>query len=210
MNQRLAELLPDVPLRISCANLGFAGKLDLPNGHFDLAIGHSLGALWLLNNNRSECVTFDRLAIVNGFTRFSLAHDFPTGCPQSVVENMRTRLAIEPQALLDEFFANSEVREFVADCGVQPGLADNKRLDWGLEALIHVDGRQQWKNFDGPRKVIAATRDQIARMEHTRSCFSDEDTRWIKSDCHCLPAKFPELCAASIRDLIETPLIKTP
>ena len=51
----------------TCLNLGFFGPSEIPAGHFDLAVGHSFGFLWLLEQQQ---LTFDRIVSINGFTRF--------------------------------------------------------------------------------------------------------------------------------------------
>ncbi len=199
MNRRLQALLPGESLELTVADLGFFGDLQLPEGKFDLAIGHSFGLLWLLETPR---ISFDRLISINGFTRFSPATDFQAGWPVRVLQRMRKQLAVDSRIALQQFW------EKLATDPCPPGPPDAAdpdvaRLDWALEALIKGDGREQWSRFPGPRRAIAATRDTIVSLEHTQHCFVDSDVQWLKSECHCLPLKFPEICAALVRELIE-------
>ena len=199
MNGRLVGLMDDDALEIECADLGFYGESHLPSGHFDLAIGHSFGLLWLLDSGLAK---FDRLVAVNGFTRFAATEDFQCGWPHRIIQRMRKGLASSADAVIAEFLKNSGLDQD-AVASVSGGQPDVERLDWALEALINNDGREQWDKFGGPRRVIAATKDNIVTTEHTNQCFSGGDIQWLKSDCHCLPVKFPEICAALIRELME-------
>jgi hypothetical protein len=198
LQSRLAELLGERCTEMVVADLGFWGPADLPEGRFDLAIGHSFGLLWIL---QSSLVTCDRLISINGFTRFSRADDFPCGWSPGILQRMRKRLALDTAGVLDDFLRRAAIgRPTIAD---QAGASDVERLDWALEALINQDGRQQWSRFRGPRRAVAGTDDAIVTAEHTNQCFADSDIQWLKSDCHCLPVKFPEICAALVRELIE-------
>ena len=198
MNHRLIDHVDG--LEIECANLGFDGDIQIPRGHFDLVVGHSMGVLWLLDNPE---LTFDRLVAINGFTKFCETPDMPSGCPQAVVDQMCERLLSDQSQLLKDFYDNAGVTGNTSQFGLNSTAVDTAQLDSALADLIRVDGREQWTNFDGPRSVIAATGDRIVRKEHTQTCFPDEDIRWVESDCHCLPAKFPDVCAEVIRELIE-------
>lgn len=200
MNERLQLLMEDQPLELVTANLGFRGAEVMPSGSFDLALGHSLGLLWLLESNR---VQFDRLVSVNGFTRFCGGPDFPWGWSPKVVQRMRKRLGPDVDGVMHDFRAKCAIPAATVPADDSQSF-DVERLDWGLEALIKGDGREQWSRFCGPRRAIAATQDAIVSVEHTRECFPDGDIQWLKTDCHCLPLKFPEICAALVRELIET------
>ena len=199
MNRRLAELLSDRQPELVCADLGFYSDPVLPEGHFDLAIGHSLGLLWLLDN---RLVSFDRLISINGFTRFSAATDFQCGWPQRVLQRMQKQLARDSRMAISDFFEKSAATRFVGD-EISVEHPDTERLNWGLEALINGDGREQWGSFTGPRRVIAASADAVVPVELTNHCFSNCDIQWLKSDCHLTPLLFPEICAALVRELIE-------
>lgn len=198
--ERLQDLMGDSDIQFSAIDLGFLGQPSLPmKGHFDLAIGHSFGLLWLLESN---LVTFQRLISVNGFTRFSADSDFQCGWPHRVIQRMRKQLAVESETVIAGFMEKSAATEHFTMHRADSAL-DLERLDWALEALLKGDGREQWSKFPGPRRAIAATKDEIVTVEHTNQCFADSDIQWLKSDSHCLPLKFPEICAALVRELIE-------
>lgn len=200
MVDRLTALMDPLDLHYVPLDFGFFGTPTPPeNGHFDLAIGHSLGFLWLLEN---RLITFDRLVSINGFTRFCRSQDFSTGWPIRIVQRMRKQLAVDAEPMLTEFMSKSGAeREFLHQ--VQWQASDVAKLDWGLEALINLDVREQWNQFEGPTRAIAGTLDEIVTASHTRECFFGSDLQWLKSASHCLPLKFPEICAALVRELIE-------
>ena len=198
--QRLCALMEDSDLTIERVDLGFFGDTGPPAaGHYDLAIGHSFGLLWLLQDRQLTC---DRIISINGFTRFSADTDFPCGWPQRVLQRMRKQLAIDRQVVLADFANKAGIEDEFRQQQAS-AVPDVARLDWALEALINRDGREQWDQFPGPRRAIAATKDEIVTAEHTNQCFADSDIQWLKSGCHCLPLKFPEICAALVRELIE-------
>ncbi len=220
-SRRLRELMPGQTLKVTCVPAcDDVAALESGN-HFDLAIGHSLGLLWLLD---SEQVSFDRLVSIGGFTRFTCAEDFPAspgeqttaaadeefhrhiaaadakpvGWPDRVLARMQRGLAINPGQVLADFFKNAGAPDLVPQ--VEP---DMEWLDRGLAALRNTDCREQWNVFAGPRRVIAAIDDQIVTAAHTRACFPACEIQWLKTDCHLLPLRFPEICAALIREMLE-------
>lgn len=200
MIHRLRALTSPLDLQVVSLDLGFFGAPTPPqNGHFDIAIGHSLGFLWLLEN---RLITSDRLVSINGFTRFSRAADFPSGWSSRVVQRMRKQLAVNPESMLAEFMNKSAVETEFRE-HTNWAAADIAKLDWGLEALINRDGREQWSQFEGPTRAIAGTLDEIVTPGQTRECFFASDVQWLKSKSHCLPLIFPEICAALVRELIE-------
>ena len=157
MNGRLVGLMDDDALEIECADLGFYGESHLPSGHFDLAIGHSFGLLWLLDSGLAK---FDRLVAVNGFTRFAATEDFQCGWPHRIIQRMRKGLASSADTVIAEFLKNSGLDQD-AVASVSGGQPDVERLDWALEALINNDGREHGTNSAG--------REELSRRPRTTS-----------------------------------------
>lgn len=210
MLERLTELMEGQTIQLTTVDLGFYSSESLEDlGQFDLAIGHSFGLLWLLE---SQLVRFDRLIAINGFTRFSAAEDFQCGWPHRIIQRMQRQLGRDPHQVVSDFLrkawpsTDAETSDVNND-STKPihfgGTLDVERLNWALEALLNRDGREQWRAFEGPKRAIAATKDPIVTVEHTNACFAGSDLQWLKSDCHLLPLKFPEICAALVRETIE-------
>ncbi len=196
----LRSLLTPVEINCTSADFGFYGAEQRVSGHFDLAVGHSLGGLWLLTSGH---VTFDSLVLINSFNCFVATAGYSDGWSQRIVQRMRTGLTQDVNQVLEQFWEKAGLTELPTWQRPDQDQMDIERLDWGLEALINEDGREQWDNFQGPRRVIAATKDNIVTQQQTQACFPNGDIQWLKSDCHALPLKFPEICAALVRELIE-------
>ncbi len=174
-------------------NLGFFGAASQNVGHFDLAIVHSFGLMWFLNQLEITC---DQIVSISGFTRFFRSktdRDFP-GIFQNVIQRMRSRLEHEPQSLLADFYLESGIDELSGDAKLY--LPDPKeefskeRLDWGLCGLNTFDHREQWTslNIEADRRlIIAAEKDRIVPQRLTLGCFKDSPIHWIQSTSHLLP-----------------------
>ncbi|MGI9517892.1 MAG: hypothetical protein ACR2NP_12645, partial [Pirellulaceae bacterium] len=126
---RLRALLPDTEVEVTClpawGNFVFKEAM-----HFDLAVGHSLGLMWLLDHDQ---VSFERLVSIAGFTRFVSGEDFPgspdraaatqdedefhshiarpesrpVGWPDRALSRMQSGLAVDPGPVLADFFENA-------------------------------------------------------------------------------------------------------
>jgi pimeloyl-[acyl-carrier protein] methyl ester esterase len=184
----------------TCLDFGFFGPPRLPSGHFDVAVGHSFGLLWLLHQ---EQVTFDRVVSINGFTRFFADREFRCGTSPRVVDRMARKLHEAPLQVLEDFLRT---------CGAEPDLiarqraaceasCDVERLAWGLSGLNNWDHRSQWEQLrlTPPRcRVMASTGDRVVSEELTRACFGNHEIHWRPSGSHLLPLASPELCAQTL------------
>lgn len=181
-------------------DLGFWGALQEQAGDYDLAIGHSLGLLWLLNSDKHR---FRKLIAINGFTRFARNERFRQGIPGRVIDRMKANLGREPLAQLTAFWDNSGLPP--SDRPADEG--DFQQLNWGLDALKTWDGREQWSQALADLEdwmVVAATGDRIVPAGLTRACFTSGGIQWIDSDSHLLPLSEPQQCASLLLPLIET------
>ncbi len=183
----VAAQLPDLPLRR--IDLGFFGKPDLgPLPQGCLGVGHSLGFLWLLKNALPNCAG---LLAINGFPRFVAGPDFPEGIAPRLLDRMKTRLAENPHAVLDEFHRR------VGAPG-PGGDADPQRLAMGLDWLRLWDGRRDLADFDRSYRALIGTEDDLLGPDLAASGFpADRLARLAGS--HALPVTAPALVAAAIR-----------
>lgn len=179
----------------SCIDFGFFGSPHWVTGEFDLVVGHSLGALWLLHQPEIKWRSYCSIA---GFTRFAAGEGFPTGIPLATLRRMQRNLERDCEAQLNAFWdaaAGSEVSPSPPDWG----RADRGQLDWGLDALKSWDGREQWERLGAGRSNwlgIAARRDPIVPAELSTACFPR--LSWIDTDSHLLPWTHPRICAQLI------------
>ena len=177
-------------------DLGFFGKprLQVPHQQPVLAVGHSLGFLWLLHHLphapwREQCVG---LVSIAGFSRFSRAADFANGVPARLLDRMAHRLPNDASGVL---------RDFCQRGGgvptVHPPLADTAALLQGLRGLRAWDGRAELAAWTGPLYSLAAKDDLIVPAALTAHCFAT--TQWLEEGGHLLPLSQAAACAALIR-----------
>lgn len=181
-------------------DFGFWGEGRIPSGHFDLAVGHSLGLNWLLDQ---DAVTFDRIVSLAGFTRFTGDRTFRAGVHRRLVTRMQQDLLVCPAKLVDRFWEECGHSEI--DFRWKLGNPDRERLNWGLEALKDWDRREQWGDLAVPvcrRLVVAATSDPIVSSELSAACFGGESIEWVESHSHLLPLAQPIQCASLIQNLM--------
>lgn len=167
-------------------NLGFSGapQWHERTTHKTVAVGHSLGFLWLL----MQPVVYDGYVSINGFSHFV------TSDTKAALRAMRQRLQTSPQ---------QTVANFHRACGASsmPHCRYNwQRLDEGLHWLATWDGRkplEQLHKSHVPIVSLAGRRDAIVPAQCTI-----EPVRWCDDGNHLLPVTHPHDCAAAIRDCI--------
>lgn len=165
--------------------LGAEPRLAVPP-EVDVAVGHSMGLLWLLT---ARPCRWGRLVSINGFPRFTAAPDFPEGVPQRMVDRMRRRLETAPEAVLTDFRAR---------CGAGPaegeGVPDPDRLAWGLDLLRDGDGRPV------PPDMVAlgGEADPIVPPAMARAAFFFDGLGMVPQGDHLLPLSHPAEVAAVI------------
>lgn len=183
-------------LRVRTLDLGFFGAPDLewPAEPVDLAVGHSMGVLWLLTEGRGR---WRRLASVNGFPRFTAAPEFPAGTPPRMVQRMAARLADDAVGVLDAFRARCGAgpAERAPDAGRLAGAPDAARLAWGLDLLSTGDGRP----VPADTVALAGEADPIVPLAMARAGFSNVHAL---GGGHLLPLTDPAAVAAFIREAL--------
>ena len=179
------------------ADLGFFGNReesipDVPDGA--ILVGHSLGFLWGMKRFAPK---FSSVISVNGFTRFSAAHNFTAAVPVKILDRMISGMARRPETV---------VSDFILRCGgAQPkGMDMNPdRLTEGLIWLRDWDGRLEFSNFPGEALVLAGGEDPIVSREMTEACFTANSIEWLEEGSHLLPQTHPDWCAANIMRFLD-------
>jgi pimeloyl-[acyl-carrier protein] methyl ester esterase len=162
----------------------------LPPGPL-VAVGHSLGSLWLLH---ARPFAWAGLVCINGFTRFTRAEGFPNGVPPRVLARMRARFTEDPEG---------GHAEFLRRCGhPHPSLTGLSvpALTAGLDALAAWDGRAP---LGGPRLALAGRQDPIVPPAMSQEAFEGWPLAWHEEGGHLLPLAHPEWCAAHVRRFLE-------
>jgi pimeloyl-[acyl-carrier protein] methyl ester esterase len=155
-----------------------------------IAVGHSLGVLWLLHRARQEGhAPFRALVSIEGFDRFC------PHIPPSRVAGMRRGLRRD---------AYQTVEAFWRGCGTElfaPADALNvERLDEGLSRLMDWDESKAKAELACPILALAARDDAIVPQAMTEAIWRSDTIRWSDTGGHVLPLKHPEWCASHVLD----------
>ncbi len=179
--------------RVSQVELGFIGDgpeedSDCPRGA--IAVGHSLGVLWLLHQRKvGKSINFNALVSIQGFDRF---------CPHiqpSLVASMRRGLARDAAATLTNFWRACGSGQFAAPESLNVG-----RMDEGLGWLMDWDETETKTKLDCPVLALASRDDAIVPASMSAAIWGEGNIRWSETGGHVLPLSHPEWCARHVLD----------
>jgi pimeloyl-[acyl-carrier protein] methyl ester esterase len=188
--------LPDIPA--ITIELGFRNAPEslpeTPPGEI-IAVGHSLGFLWLL---KTKPFTWDKLVAINGFSKFLAADDFPSGLDARILQAMMEQCQKDAPAVLADFFKANGHDEKIENLN-QDRLV--KSLEWSRD----WDMRSELKNNQTPLLALAGKTDPISPPSLTEASFTGlKDSRLVwHDDSHLLPLSAPAWCADHIREFIQ-------
>jgi pimeloyl-ACP methyl ester carboxylesterase len=149
-----------------------------------VAVGHSLGLLWLLCQGKGR---FRALVSVQGFDCFC-CHIAP-----SRVAALKRGLAREPIGTLRAFWRSC------GTAGFAPAEAlDVARLDEGLDWLMHWDARKAKDELKCPVLALAARDDAIVPPSMSEAIWRDQGLIWSPDGGHVLPLLHPRLVARHV------------
>jgi pimeloyl-[acyl-carrier protein] methyl ester esterase len=149
-----------------------------------IAIGHSLGLLWLLARGAGR---FRALVSVQGFDCFC-CH-----VPGSRVAAMRRGLGLSPNATVENFWRSCGAADFAP----LPAL-DVPRLREGLEWLMHWDAQDVKDGLQCPVLALASRDDAIVPAAMSEAIWGKSRLVWSPDGGHVLPLKHPEWCARHV------------
>jgi pimeloyl-[acyl-carrier protein] methyl ester esterase len=172
---------------ITLVDLGFVsggpkGETDWPSDA--IAVGHSLGLLWLLQRGGGK---FRGLVSVQGFDCFC-CHIAP-----SRVTALKRGLEREPHGTLQAFWRSCGAAGFAL-----PEALNTARLEEGLDWLMHWDAREAKRDLECPVLALAARDDAIVPPSMTESIWKDTDIKWSQDGGHVLPLRHPRWCARHV------------
>ncbi|RBM05430.1 alpha/beta fold hydrolase [Novacetimonas cocois] len=185
----------------ACINLDFGyfsneRHVELPDGPF-IAIGHSLGALWLLDQAPEQC---RGMVLLNGFARFAAAADFPEGVAPRILTRMMRALKSAPHATVEDFR-----RRAGTDLPL-PGTPQPERLAAGLQQLQDLDARQAICPPRFPLCCLAGTLDPIAPPGLTQGSLAQGTSiDWVEGG-HLLPLTHVPACLHTIDRMMKRTL----
>jgi pimeloyl-[acyl-carrier protein] methyl ester esterase len=176
---------------ITLIDLGFlsAGPKDAPTWPSDaVAVGHSLGLLWLLRRaGKEERPFFRGLVSIQGFDRFC------PHIPPSRVAGMRRGLRRDAGQILHAFWRG---------CGTEPSASPEalnvERLDEGLGWLTDWDESKTKAKLACPTLALAARDDAIVPQAMSAAIWGSDTIRWTDTGGHVLPLKHPQWCAGHV------------
>lgn len=178
-------------------DLGFQGglreRIPYPAMPY-VAVGHSLGLLWLLSNYPDH--PWQGLISINGFSCFSKRNDFTDGWPAKVLTRMMAGLDKDPKTIYRDFMSRAGLKN------PQTDHLDVERLKIGLQSLIADDGRAVLLGFQRPVLALAGGADQIVPEAMSRACFDDDILAVLDNGDHMLPISNPDWCADHIKPFL--------
>jgi pimeloyl-[acyl-carrier protein] methyl ester esterase len=155
-----------------------------------IAVGHSLGVLWLLHRaGEAGGAPFRGLVSIQGFDRFS------PPIPRSRVAGMRRGLRRDASQTLETFWRGSGTESFAP-----PAALNVERLDEGLGWLMDWDARQARAELACPTLALAARDDAVVPEVMSEAIWGRDNIHWSEIGGHVLPLKHPEWCANHVLD----------
>ncbi len=182
-----ADLVPRLHgAEITLVDLGFVaggpkGANEWPEEA--IAVGHSLGLLWLLREGRGR---FRGLVSLQGFDCFS-CH-----VAASRLAALKRGIEREPGVTLQAFWRSSGAAGFAL-----PEALNAKRLDEGLDWLMTWDEREARGALKCPILALASRDDVIVPPSMSEAIWGEEIV-WSPDGGHVLPLSHPEWCARHV------------
>jgi pimeloyl-[acyl-carrier protein] methyl ester esterase len=149
-----------------------------------VAIGHSLGLLWLLEQGGGR---FRGLVSIQGFDCFC-RHVSP-----SRIAALKRGLEREPGGTLQTFWRSCGAAGFALAQALNVA-----RLDEGLDWLMHWDGRKAKQELACPVLALAARDDAIVPASMSEAIWEDTGIIWSQDGGHVLPLRHPGWCARHV------------
>lgn len=178
---------------VTLVDLGFVsggpqGTTEWPDDA--IAVGHSLGVMWLLKHGRGR---FRGLVSIQGFDRFC------PHVPPSRVSALKRGLKRDAYGTMEAFWGS---------CGA-PGFAPPEalnvaRLDEGLDWLMHWDARAAKEDLNCPVLALGARDDPIVPPSMTEAIWAEAGIVWSPNGGHVLPMRHPLWCARHVLEFADS------
>ena len=178
-------------LSVSLVDLGFVagGPVGVETWPEDsIGIGHSLGLLWLL---QQEGRRFRALVSVQGFDCFC-CH-----VPTARVEAMRRGLKQNAGETLGNFWRSCGTPDFG-----DPEDLNIEKLDTGLDWLTNWNATGRAAALGRPLLALAARDDPIVPASMSASIWGEQNVTWSDEGGHALPLRRPAWCADRIQEFV--------
>lgn len=189
-----ADVLPHLgDAKVTLVDLGFVG--GGPKGQDDwpedaIAVGHSLGVLWLL---KQESRRFRGLVSIQGFDRFC------PHVPPARVAALKRGLARDPGGTMKAFWRSCGAPDFASAEALNVA-----RLAEGLDWLMHWDAEDAKADLECPVLALAARDDAIVPPAMTEAVWRGQNIVWLPDGGHVLPMRHPAWCARNVLEFAHT------
>ena len=155
-----------------------------------IAVGHSLGLLWLLHRAAEEGrPPFRALVSIQGFDHFCPL------IPPARVAGMRRGLRRDAYQTVEAFWRGCGTTPFASPDSLNVG-----RLDEGLGWLMDWDETETKAALACPTLALAARDDAVVPAAMSEAIWRSDTIRWSDTGGHVLPLKHPEWCANHVLD----------
>jgi pimeloyl-[acyl-carrier protein] methyl ester esterase len=178
--------------KVSLVDLGFVagGPKAAATWPSDaIAVGHSLGVLWLLHRAGEGNPPFRALVSIQGFDRFC------PHIPPSRVAGMRRELRRDAYQTVEAFWRGCGTEPFAS-----PEALNVERLDEGLGWLMDWDETKARAELACPILALAARDDAVVPEAMSEAIWRSDTILWSETGGHVLPLKHPQWCANHVLD----------
>jgi pimeloyl-[acyl-carrier protein] methyl ester esterase len=179
--------------KVSLVDLGFiaGGPPSVSVWPSDaIAVGHSLGVLWLLHRaGEEDSPPFRALVSIQGFDRFC------PHTPPSRVAAMRRGLRRDAYQTVQSFWHGCDAEPFASSESLNAA-----RLDEGLGWLMEWDETKTKAELACPTLALAARDDAVVSAAMSEAIWRSDTILWSDTGGHVLPLKHPEWCANHVLD----------
>ncbi len=149
-----------------------------------IAVGHSLGLLWLLARGGEQ---FRALVSMQGFDCFS-CH-----VASSRLAALKRGIAREPYATIEAFWRSCGSPDFAPRDAL-----DIPRLQEGLDWLMHWDAQEIKDRLTCPMLAFASRDDAIVPAKMSEAIWKKTELIWSQDGGHVLPLSHPQWCAQHV------------
>ncbi len=146
-----------------------------------IAIGHSLGLLWLLQRGHGR---HKALVSIQGFDRY--CPHVPVGRVIALKRGVRS----DPERTLQAFWQSCGAPDFADPAALRP-----EKLGEGLDWLMHWDAEAAKTGLKCPIMTLASRDDAIVPPAMSAAVWGDDEIIWSQDGGHVLPLSRPEWCA---------------
>ena len=159
-----------------------------------LAVGHSLGFLWLIGRAvlpvGSQCVGF------NAFGRFASGGEFTQGVPIRVLERMKRHVMSDPISVVNHFRKR---------CGASPipltSTPDVETLCWGLDVLREFNVYTELVSLGQRVTIVGGMQDVLVSPEMLKASIPSTVRVLWEEGGHLLPQTHIQPCATLLQTI---------